>query len=176
MKKTIIFSSVVILLGLLISLGPQFLFKVCPVNMASESTASSESMTMSENADDCCANPETSDCCADPETSSCCGPAISSLPICHWTGRAEIGIGFLIVALGACMIVFADIKTQLGLLIGVFFSSIIAIAVPHALIGGCSMATMRCHRVAFPALTIEGIALLVFSVILITIIAIKKEQ
>jgi len=160
MKKAIIFGSVVILLGLLISLGPQFLFKLCPINMTSES------VTSSENADDCCATPETSDCC---------GPAITSLPICHWTGRAEIGIGFLIAALGACLIVFNDIKTQLGLLIGIFFSSIIAIAVPNALIGGCSITTMRCHRAAFPALTIEGIVLLVFSVILITVIAIKKS-
>jgi len=74
------------------------------------------------------------------------------------------------------MIVFTDIKTQLGLLIGIFLSSIIAIAIPNALIGGCSMATMRCHRIAFPALTVEGIVLLLFSAILITIIAIKKEK
>jgi len=154
MKKTIIFSSVVILLGLLITLGPQFLFKVCPTTMTSESA---------------------DDCCAEPETSSCCAPSAADLPVCHWTGRAEIGIGLLIIALGACMIVFNDGKTQLGLLIGIFFSSIIALAMPHALIGGCSMATMRCHRVAFPALTVESVVLLLFSAIVITITAIRDN-
>jgi len=98
------------------------------------------------------------------------------LPICHWSARAEIGIGLLIAALGACMIVFTTAETHLDLLIGIFLSSIIAIAIPHSLIGGCAMMTMRCHRVAFPALTIESVILLVFSVVMITFIAIKKPH
>ena len=162
MKKTIIISAVVMVLGLLIALGPQFIFKVCDTRMSSSESASPAS------ADD--------DCCAEPETSSCCGPAVSSLPICHWSARTEIGIGLLIVALGVCMIVFTDSKTHLGLLIGIFFASIIALAIPYSLIGGCATITMRCHRVAFPALTIESVILLVFSAIMITLIAIKKPQ
>jgi len=154
MKKAIICGSIVIVLGLLIALGPQFLFKVCGSNMAS-----SES---------------TEDCCAQPAKSSCCGPAVSSLPICHWSAQAEIGMGLLIAALGACMIVFTDVKTHLGLLIGVFLASIVALAIPNFLIGGCSTMTMQCRRVAFPALTIESAILLVFSAIMITIIAMQK--
>jgi len=172
MKKTIILSSVVILLGLLISLGPQFLFKVCAPN----------SMPLSASADaDCCdetaqVNPSAEDdCCDDPAQSSCCAPAAASLPVCNWSAQAEIGIGFLIAALGACMIVFTDSKTQLGLLIGVFLASIIALGIPHALIGGCSSMTMQCHKVAFPALTVESIVLLLFSAIMITVIAIRKQ-
>jgi hypothetical protein len=34
--------------------------------------------------------------------------------------------------------------------------------------------TMKCHKVAFPALTVESAVLLVFSAIMITIIAMKK--
>jgi len=154
MKKGITLSSVVIALGLLIALGPQFLFKVCDTNMAS-----SES---------------TEDCCAAPETSDCCSPSVSSLPVCHWTGRAEIGIGFLIAALGACMIVFTDLKTWLGLYIGTFFASIIVLVVPHILIGGCASTTMRCHRIAFPALTVESIILLVLSVVMMTVIVLQS--
>jgi len=131
MKKAIIFGSVVILLGLLIALGPQFLFKVC-------------------------AHKE------------------ESFPRCNWSARAEIGIGLLIAALGACMIVFTDVKTRLGLLIGILLASIIALAVPHTLIGGCGMMSMQCRKVAFPALTIESVVLLVFSAVIITVIAIKK--
>jgi len=133
MKKVIICGSIVIALGLLIALGPQFLFKVCDHGEA-------------------------------------------GYPHCHWSGQAEIGIGFLIVALGACMLVFTDPKTHLGLLIGILLASIITLAVPHFLIGGCGMMTMRCRRLAFPALTIESVVLLVFSAIMITLIAIKKPQ
>jgi hypothetical protein len=158
MKKVIICGSIVIALGLLIALGPQFLFKVCNTSMSSSTSADAD------------------DCCAEPEQNSCCGPAAGSLPICHWSGRAEIGIGLLIAALGACMIVFTDPKTQLGLLIGTFLASIIALVIPHSLIGGCATMTMRCHKVAFPALTVESIVLLVFSAVMITLIAIKKPQ
>jgi len=166
MKKVVIVSSVVILLGLLISLGPQFLFKVCDSNMTSSEKTSSANAD-----DDCCAEPAQ----AGQAKNDCCAPAASSLPICTWSARAEIGIGFLIAALGACMIVFTDLKTHLGLLIGVFLASIIALGIPHALIGGCSSLTMRCHRVAFPALTVESIVLLVFSAVMITLIAVKKQ-
>jgi len=158
MKKIIICSSIIIALGFLIALGPQFLFKVCDSSMSSSASADDD------------------DCCAEPGQNSCCGPAASSLPICHWSARAEIGIGLLIVALGACMIVFTDPKTHLGLLIGTFLASIIALGIPHSLIGGCATMTMRCHRVAFPALTVESVVLLVFSAVMITLIAIKKPQ
>ncbi|WP_461257257.1 DUF4418 family protein [Treponema sp. R80B11-R83G3] len=132
MKKAIICGSIIIVLGLLIALGPQFLFKLC-------------------------AHKE------------------ESYPHCHWSGQSEIGIGLLIAALGACMIVFTDKKTHLGLLIGTFFASIIAFAIPNMLIGGCGMMSMQCRKVAFPALTVESVVLLLFSAILIAVIAIKKQ-
>jgi len=110
--KKIIIGIIVIVFGLLISLGPQFLFKVCD--------------------------------------------------------HGENGYP------GACMIVFTDPKTRLGLIIGVFMASLIAFAIPHTLIGGCSTLTMKCHRIAFPALTVESIVLLVFSAIMITVIAMRK--
>jgi hypothetical protein len=131
MKKAIILGSVGILLGLLIALGPQFLFKVC-------------------------------------------GHGESGFPHCHWSAQAEIGIGLLIAALGICMIVFTDEKTRLGLLIGIFLTSIIALAIPNLLIGGCGMMSMQCRKVAFPALTVESVILLVFSSIMITVIAMRK--
>ena len=131
MKRSIIFAAVVIALGLLIALGPQFLFKVCKHGE-------------------------------------------ESFPHCHWSAQAEIGIGLLIAALGGCMIVFTDVRTSLGLLIGIFLASIIALAVPNMLVGGCGMMSMQCRKVAFPALTIESVVLLVFSAVIITVIAIKK--
>jgi len=92
----------------------------------------------------------------------CCGDT----PTCHWTGQAELGIGMLIAALGVCMLVFTEWNTQFGLIIGVFFAGIIALLIPHALIGGCAEKTMACHRIAFPALTIESVILVIFAAVI----------
>ena len=132
MKKSVIFGSVVIVLGLLIALGPQFLFKVCSHD--------------------------------------------DSYLRCYWSAQAEIGLGLLIAALGFCMIVFADPKTHMGLLIGIFLAGIIALFIPHALIGGCGMMTMQCRKVAFPALTVESIVLLVFSAGITVYMAMKNPS
>jgi hypothetical protein len=152
MKKTIIFGTAVIILGLLIALGPQFLFKVCGPAMPAEGGTAAE---------------------AAESNLGCCGPVFST---CHWTARAEIGIGLLIAALGACMIVFTDPKTQLGLIIGVFMASLIALAVPHALIGGCNSMAMACRRAAFPALTVESVILLIISGIMAVMAAMQKQE
>ena len=131
MKKVIIIGVVVILLGLLIALGPQFIFKVC------------------KHGED-------------------------GFPQCHWSAQAEIGMGILIAALGVCMIVFKDLKILTGLLIGTFLASFVALFIPHTLIGGCAAITMRCRRVAFPAITAESVILMVFSAVLLVYLEMKR--
>jgi len=101
----------------------------------------------------------------------CCG----DVPKCHYTALAEIGMGLLITALGLCFIVFIDPKTQFGLLIGVFLSSIVSLFIPHTLIGGCDMADMTCRRIAFPALTVINIVLIAFSVVIMFITSRQKH-
>ncbi|MDR0495936.1 MAG: DUF4418 family protein, partial [Treponema sp.] len=103
-----------------------------------------------------------------------CSHGEDGFPHCHWTAQGEIGIGLLIAALGACMITFTDPKTHLGLIIGVLMASLIALAIPNFLIGGCGSLAMQCRKLAFPALTAESVALLVFSAIMLTIIALQK--
>ena len=131
MKKTITSGIIVIALGLLIALGPRFLFKVCAIGE-------------------------------------------DGVSHCHWSAQAELGVGFLIAGLGACMLVFTDQKTHLGLLIGAFLAGIIALAIPYALIGGCGMMSMACRKVAFPALTVESVILLIFTTVIVAINEIKK--
>ncbi|MDR0412156.1 MAG: DUF4418 family protein [Treponema sp.] len=117
MKNRIISGAMTIALGMLIALGPQFLFKVCNTTG-------------------------------------------HGLLRCHWSAQGEIGIGVLIATLGIALLIFAESNVRLGLTIGIFFSSIIALCIPHALIGGCGMMSMACRRVAFPALTVIGFVLM----------------
>jgi hypothetical protein len=103
-----------------------------------------------------------------------CAAHSGAFPLCHWTARAELGMGMLIAALGICLIVFTDPKTQIGLTIGILFASILVLGIPHALIGGCKASTMACRRVAFPAITVIGIILLVYSIIVVVYSEMKR--
>jgi hypothetical protein len=118
MKNRIISGGATIVFGLLIALGPQFLFKVCPVM----------------------------------------GDMIMK---CHWSAQAEIGVGALIAALGIALVVFANPKTRLGLTLGIFLSAVLALLIPHALIGGCANHTMLCRKISFPSITVISILLLI---------------
>ncbi|MDR2419562.1 MAG: DUF4418 family protein [Treponema sp.] len=119
MKNRIIGGGAAIVSGLLIALGPQFLFKVC---------------APMEN---------------------------GSFMKCHWSAQAEIGIGSLIAALGIALVFFANTRIRLGLTIGIFLSGVLALLIPHTLIGGCAMHSMLCRKVAFPSITVISILLLI---------------
>ena len=115
MKNRVISGAGALVSGLLISLGPQFLFKLCP-----------------------------------PMTGG-------RWMTCHWTGQGEIGVGILVALLGGALIFSSDNKVRLGLSIAVLLSGILALLLPNVLIGGCSMETMNCRVVTFPALTVISI-------------------
>ncbi|MDR0623530.1 MAG: DUF4418 family protein [Treponema sp.] len=132
MKNRIVSGGAVIVSGLLIALGPQFLFKVCPV----------------------------------------VGDMIMK---CHWSARAEIGVGAVIAALGIALIFFAHPKTRLGLTIGIFLSGVLALLIPHVLIGGCPSHSMQCRKITFPAITVISILLLIGTVIYTFYLARKKD-
>jgi hypothetical protein len=132
MKNRIISGGGAIVFGLLIALGPQFLFKVCPVM----------------------------------------GGMIMK---CHWSSQAEIGVGALIATLGITLVIFASPKTRLGLTLGIFLSAILALLIPHALIGGCASHTMPCRKITFPSITVISILLLIGAALNALYLARKKE-
>jgi hypothetical protein len=99
MKNRII-GGAAIVLGLLITLGPQFLFKVCPPMEG------------------------------------------GGFMKCHWPAQVEIGVGTLIAALCIAFVFFCQPAHTHGADFGIFLSSVLALLVPHALIGGCFMHTM----------------------------------
>ncbi|MDR1901019.1 MAG: DUF4418 family protein [Treponema sp.] len=126
MKNRILIGVTVLALGLLISLGPQFLFKPCGPITAHDGG----------------------------------GPSWMK---CHWSVQAEIGVGALLAALGIGLLVSASKDIHIGLLAGIVLSAILALLIPHVLIGGCPMATMPCQAVVFPAITVLSILLLIVS-------------
>jgi hypothetical protein len=119
MKNRIISGIGAIIAGLLIALGPQFLFKLC-----------------------------------EPMTSG-------RWMKCHWTGQAEIGVGFLIAALGVLMLLSSSQETRLGLSMPLVLAGCLALSLPHSLIGGCEMASMPCRKVTFPSLTVISVLTIV---------------
>ena len=131
MKKTVIFSVLIIISGLLIALGPLYLFKSCPAG--------------------------------------CC----SAYPDCLWTRQMELGMGMIITVLGISFILYNDAKTQLGLAIGLFLTGFMVLLIPHVIIGGCTIKTMECRLVTFPALTVLGLFVIIFTGI--KILSLKKE-
>jgi hypothetical protein len=132
MKNRSISGAGVTAFGLLIALGPRFLFKVCP--------------------------------------------AMGEMYMkCHWTAQAETGVGALIAALGIALVIFASPKTRLGLTVGIFLAGILALLIPHALIGGCPGHSMPCRKITFPALTVISILLLISAALNALYLARKKE-
>ena len=134
MKKNIISGSLSIFFGLLITLGPKFLFKVCGI----------------EDAD---------------------------IPRCHWAFRAEICAGIVITALGICLIIFSDLKIQLGLTISGFLMGIVTFIIPIDLfIGGCQDKTAVCRTITFPILYVLGAIVVIGAVINMLLLERKIKQ
>jgi hypothetical protein len=94
---------------------------------------------------------------------------------CHWSAQAEIGVGAVIAALGIALIFFANPKTRLGLSIGIFLSTVLALLIPHALIGGCVSHTMPCRKITFPSVTVISILLLITTALNVLYLARKKQ-
>ena len=78
---------------------------------------------------------------------------------CFWSGRAEIGIGLLILCGGVLMTFLKSAPVRLGISMMTALAGILGILVPSVLIGGCEMNMMTCRMTTFPAVTvISGLA------------------
>ena len=169
----------VVILGLLITLGPRFIFKACSISAETSRNSSS----CESGSEDCGCEEDASETAIIDSAESCgcgtgsegCGSSIV-LPKCYYSVQALAGIGILIAALGLCMIVFENMLIQFGLSIGVFFSSIIALFIPNGLIGMCLGKNMACRTAALPAITILCIILLAASAVYTTFVFLKKPE
>ena len=96
---------------------------------------------------------------------------------CYYTGKAVIGIGILIVALGVVYFFLKNKGTRLGIAIAEFFTSGLVLAFPLKLTGLCKMSDMACRVKTLPALIVVSILLVIVSLIDIFFLAkgVKSE-
>lgn len=121
MKNRVVSGGSYILLGLLISLGPLYLFRVCEA-MGDE------------------------------------------FMICHWTSRAELGVGLLISILGVLILLIPSAQTRSGVNISIAFTGVLAFSIPTVLIGVCEMPKMNCHAVTAPSILVTSILVVLLSI------------
>ena len=95
---------------------------------------------------------------------------------CHWTARAELGIGLGIVLLAVLSIVFASKEVRAGLLLGIATLSSNSILIPTALIGVCGGEHMQCNTLTRPALLVIGVISIVIALVQAVILLRKKES
>ncbi|MEY8352695.1 DUF4418 family protein [Lachnospiraceae bacterium 54-53] len=81
---------------------------------------------------------------------------------CFWSGRAEMGVGFLILCSGILLLFFQSPLVRLGISIMTALAGLLGILIPSLLIGGCEMSTMACRMGTFPAVTLLGVLTVVF--------------
>lgn len=85
-------------------------------------------------------------------------PSGKSIPMkCLWTARAEIGLGVLLLAVGAFLFISRKLESRRFLSILALILGIFIILFPTALIGVCINPDMSCVVVMKPTLLLIGI-------------------
>ena len=93
---------------------------------------------------------------------------------CHWTGRAELGLGLPLLTVGLTMFFGKRRESFRNLgLVGISLG-IVTILLPTVLIGVCGMPDMPCHSIMEPALILMGI--LVVGISLAVVIRNWREE
>jgi len=146
MKNRLVSGIVFLALGLLIALGPQTIFPVCRITDFGgdvTKTASEKNKDMIHNMGNI--------------------KGTSSMK-CHWTARAELGVGLLIAFEGFLLTFFDSRQTRFGLNAAIGLSGILSLLFPTILTGVCGSTRMDCRSLTLPALVIISVSVIVCSV------------
>lgn len=82
---------------------------------------------------------------------------------CHWTARAEILVGVIIVFNGILILLFKNYEARIALSIMLFFLGLTALLIPTLVIGMCEAAAMDCRVGTEPALIVTSIIIMIAS-------------
>jgi len=86
---------------------------------------------------------------------------------CHWSGLAELGLGFPILVLGGALFFSRQVETRRALgILGVVLG-LIVILIPTVLIGVCASIEMFCNSIMKPALILAGSLVMAISLALV---------
>lgn len=129
-------SILVLILGLFVILIPSYLLPVCPPMEAMKPTTDGHTHAM----------------------------AVKFMT-CHWTERAEIGCGALIILLAVFMLLAKSAQVRLGISLSLIGIALLVGAIPTVLIGVCPGEMMQCHMGTLPGLLLVSGALLILTVI-----------
>lgn len=160
MKTRLIFGILTIALGILIAWGPQTIFPICGIETHSDSGSNMSADI--ENTDS--VSTEMSSANSTKADAASQGTAMSSPMKCHWTGRAEIGVGTLISLIGLLLILFRSKQIRFGLSLALGLNGILALLLPTRLIGVCGSTRMSCRALTFPALIVLSGLIIVIAV------------
>lgn len=80
-----------------------------------------------------------------------CGPMDNGMFMkCHWMGNSVIGIGVVVLFLGAAYLYVCSKKAKSALAFALLLMSLYAIAIQAFLIGGCMKPMMACRAHTMP--------------------------
>jgi hypothetical protein len=94
---------------------------------------------------------------------------------CHWTGRAELGLGLPLLAVGLTMVFSRRKESFRNLGIVGTTLGLVAILLPTTLIGVCGNPDMPCNSIMRPALTLMGVLLVGISLVVV-VLNWRREQ
>lgn len=97
---------------------------------------------------------------------------------CHWTARAELLLGILMIFDGILIMSFKKCETRIALSIMLFLFGLIALLIPTVVIGMCETATMACRVGTEPALIVMSVITMIVGIgnIFFQISSMKSEQ
>jgi hypothetical protein len=86
---------------------------------------------------------------------------------CHWTGRAELGLGLPLLGVGAVM--FGAQRRQSRRVAGILGTTLggVAVLLPTTLIGVCMNPDMPCVSIMRPALILAGSLVIGISLVIV---------
>jgi hypothetical protein len=144
MKNRIVSGILFFILGLLVAIGPITIVPVCGIHSSMHGEESGMKMESDK---------------MQTETS-----ATSSYMKCHWTARAELGVGLVIVTLGILLIFVSKRLIRLGISLAIGINGVLALLIPTRLIGVCASKKMACHELTLPTLVILSSFIVVISI------------